>query len=205
MQEGLDVPAGTPFAAVVRRLEERAQLPPLAPRQPWSDEVRQQIEGLTPETMFGSATIANPHDAMAALSGLFLWNDCLDLSHRLSQGIETQTGSYWHGIMHRREPDYSNSKYWFRRVGEHPLFPQVRAAAIEILGNAGHGYRWATETTAMMEQKPAWDPFAFVDWCEACENGTLSPQSRAVLEEIQLAEIRLLLGHCIASALGSGH
>lgn len=204
MLDRLNVPADSPFEAVVRRLEGREQLPPLAPKGAWSEEVARQIEGLTPETMFGNAQVVSPHDAMAALSALYLWNDALDASHRLSQGIETQTGSYWHGIMHRREPDYSNSKYWFRRVGEHPLFPQVRAAALGILGRAGHGYRWATETTAMMEQKPAWDPFAFVDWCEACETGTLSPQSRAVLEEIQLAELRLLLGHSIGKALGEG-
>jgi len=202
MQENWKAPPGSPFAAVVQRLEERNQLPPLAPKQAWSAEVTQLIEGLKPETMFGTAAIASPHDAMAALAGLHLWNDALSSSHTLSQGIETQTGSYWHGIMHRREPDYSNSKYWFRRVGEHPLFPQVRAAALDVLGRAGHGYRWATETATMIEQKGAWDPFAFVDWCEACETGTLSPQSRAVLEEIQLAELRLLLGHCVANALG---
>jgi hypothetical protein len=204
MEEGLKVPAGTPFEAVARRLEGRKQLPPLAPKEAWSADVTRQIEGLKPETMFGSAPVVSPHDAMAALSALYLWNDCLDLSHRLSQGIETQTGSYWHGIMHRREPDFSNSKYWFRRVGAHPLFPQVRAAALDILGRAGHGYRWATETAALMEQKPAWDPFAFVDFCEACETGALSPQSRAVIEEIQLAEMRLLLEYCIAAALGDG-
>jgi hypothetical protein len=104
--------------------------------------------------------------------------------------------------MHRREPDYSNSKYWFRRVGPHALFPAVRAAAIEALSGAGHGFRWATETAALIEQNAEWDPFAFVDWCEAAETGALSPQTRAVLEEIQLAEIRLLLQHCINGALG---
>jgi hypothetical protein len=199
----MNVPQGTPFAAIVERLEKRSQLPPLAPKGAWSEELRGQIGELKPETMFGTATIADPHEAMAALSALYLWNDCLDDSHRLSQGIETQTGSYWHGIMHRREPDYSNSKYWFRRVGVHPLFPAVRAAALEVLGRAGHGFRWATETAAMIEQKPEWDPFAFVDWCEASETGALSPQSRAILEEIQLAEMRLLLQHCLDGAVGT--
>jgi hypothetical protein len=202
MSVSLKVPPGSPFEAVIKRLEAREQLPPLAPKGPWSEEIRAQLAALQPETMLGEAPVASPHDAMAALSGLYLWNDCLDVSHRLSQGIQTETGSYWHGIMHRREPDYSNSKHWFRRVGAHPVFPEVRAAALDTLKRAGHGFRWATETTALIEQKPEWDSFAFVDWCEAAEQGTLSPQTRSLLEEIQLAEMRLLLNFSLRRALG---
>lgn len=72
------------------------------------------------------------------LSGLWLYVDDLDRSHTLSQNIHTSTGSYWHAIMHRREGDFWNSKYWFRKVGEHPV--------IGLLG---------------------YDPFDFVDRCEA--------------------------------------
>ena len=44
--------------------------------------------------------------AACCLCGLWLLHDFLDESHSLSQEITTDTGSYWHGIMHRREPDY---------------------------------------------------------------------------------------------------
>ena len=69
----------------------------------------------------------------AVQSGLLLWNDALDASHIISQSIESRTGSYWHGIMHRREPDYSNAKYWFRRVGVHPTYPVLRERALALL------------------------------------------------------------------------
>lgn len=64
---------------------------------------------------------ANP----ALCAGLWLYVDDLERSHVISQGIGDTTGSYWHGIMHRREGDFSNSHYWFRRVGTHPAMKSM--------------------------------------------------------------------------------
>ncbi|MEZ6042664.1 MAG: hypothetical protein R3C20_19375 [Planctomycetaceae bacterium] len=60
---------------------------------------------------------------------LLLWN-FTDESHSVSQSMEGQgsprTADYWHGIMHRREPDAGNAAYWFRRVGRHPAFDRLK-------------------------------------------------------------------------------
>lgn len=61
----------------------------------------------------------------ALVAGLWLYVDQLDRSHRISQGIHNATGSFWHGIMHRREGDFSNSHYWFRKVGDHPAIKLI--------------------------------------------------------------------------------
>ncbi len=60
-----------------------------------------------------------------ALCGLWLLAGELDRSHSISQDIRSSDGSFWHGIMHRREGDFGNSKYWFRRVGSHPVLEQL--------------------------------------------------------------------------------
>jgi hypothetical protein len=60
-------------------------------------------------------------DGLRAL--IWLYVDELEKSHLLSQNMSTKTGSYLHGIMHRREGDFSNAKYWFRNAGEHPAAP----------------------------------------------------------------------------------
>ncbi|MGV3616159.1 MAG: hypothetical protein ACO1SV_12565 [Fimbriimonas sp.] len=56
----------------------------------------------------------------ALVAGLWYYADDLDRSHSVSQEILTPEGSYWHGMIHRREGDFSNAKYWFRNAGSLP-------------------------------------------------------------------------------------
>jgi hypothetical protein len=145
-------------AAVVRKcvskLLTRQEPAVLVPAGPWSPELQREIGSLAP---------GKDEAARAVQSGLFLWNDDLDGCHKIAQDLPDEFGAYLHGIMHRREPDYSNAKYWFRRVGEPPLFPQLRAAALELLRDQKglEAYR------KPLESRSSWDPFQIVDWCES--------------------------------------
>jgi hypothetical protein len=90
-------------------------------------------------TMVESALQQAPLRANPALqAGLWLYVDELDRSHTLSQDLKEPTGSYWHGIMHRREGDFSNSHYWFHKTGKHP-------AMLALPGYDGHGLVDAAE------------------------------------------------------------
>jgi hypothetical protein len=125
-----------------------------------------------------------------ALSGLWLYFSCFDESHRISQDLETAEGSFWHGIAHRREPDASNAAYWFRRVGWHPIFPALRDAAGRILADAqSPEFRTAS----------AWDPFAFIDFCESARRRPGSEQEKIAMD-IQLVEWQLLFDYCARPA-----
>lgn len=74
-----------------------------------------------------SGIVASPEIAVRPplCAGLWLYVDELDRSHTISQGIDDSTGSFWHGIMHRREGDFGNSHYWFHRVGKHPVIAKI--------------------------------------------------------------------------------
>jgi hypothetical protein len=52
----------------------------------------------------------------ACQAGLWLAFDFLHESHEVSQELKTPEGSFWHAIMHRREPDAWNSKYWVPKI-----------------------------------------------------------------------------------------
>ncbi len=124
-----------------------------------------------------------------AIAGLWLYHDFLDESHTISQEIATPTGSYWHGIMHRREPDASNAKYWFRRVGDHPVFAELAEEMAELgflgmeLGFLGMGG---------MRQ----GPFAFVDSCSEVQE-----VKRNGCAEWMVAEWELLFEWCYQRAV----
>ena len=100
--------------------------------------------------------------ALACMAGLWLYHDFFDESHKISQDLGTLEGSYWHGILHRREPDYWNAKYWFRRVPTHPIHAELARDAAALTKDAGT----PTGSDSLLRQK-SWDAAAFVDLCDA--------------------------------------
>jgi hypothetical protein len=111
----------------------------------------------------------------AAHAGLWMYFGFFDESHAIAQDLKTAEGSYWHGILHRMEPDAWNAGYWFGRVGQHPVFPVVNAAAKALGYPAGS----------------RWDPRAFIDACDRAGAGRDS-----LLEQVQLAEWQILFDYC---------
>ncbi len=66
-------------------------------------------------------------------AALFIYLDELDLSHEISQNIDTPLAHWWHAIMHRREGDYWNSGYWLDRACGHPFFENSPVNSRELV------------------------------------------------------------------------
>jgi len=183
---------GLAFAALLK--EER--LNALGPGQPNTDAL-DLLKSLSAGQAFAPQAVQDRTMAAACLAGLWLYHDYLDESHAISQGIATATGSYWHSILHRREPDAWNSKYWLDRTGRHPVFPALREAARLL----AEGEEERPETRFLLEQD-TWDPYRFVDLCEACRTGKSTGEG--LCRRIQREEWRLLFDYSYRHALGLG-
>jgi hypothetical protein len=182
------------YAPRIAEVVRDRRLNPLGPGRP-NDAVRAQLEELSVATAFAPHEVHDAEMATACLAGLWLVHDFLDEAHTLSQDIATPSGSYWHGLMHRREPDFSNAKYWFHRVGQHPVFALLQAAAAAMAADSPE------RTAAFLTTQASWDPFAFIDLCEAVQTGRA--KAEALCRQIQQREWELLFDYCYCHALGA--
>ncbi|WP_395092002.1 hypothetical protein [Armatimonas sp.] len=57
---------------------------------------------------------------------LHLLNDDLDAAHKLVQVHEDDsTANYIHQLVHRREGDWGNTRYWVGMTGAHPFYAEL--------------------------------------------------------------------------------
>jgi hypothetical protein len=135
-----------------------------APNGVPDESLKHRIEALCADL----STPAAPAPDRAALAlfkgGLWFAVDALDAAHSIFQEDRSPEGSYWHGMLHRREGDFPNAKYWLQRAG--------RISALKAV--------------------PEFDPVHFVSLCEKASRR--SPKEDPVeLLEMQRMEWELLL------------
>jgi len=166
------------YGPTLRDLLDPCPLMELGPGTP-REELRNRLAAFEPARDSGRA-VADPDAAKVCHAGLWLLHDFWDEAHAVAQDLDTSEGAYWHAILHRREPDSFNAKYWLRRVGEHCIHYELSCFAAD-LGVQGCGWdHWYGES--------------FVDRCDGYRGRGDALETD--LRRLQLAEWQLLFHYC---------
>lgn len=129
-------------------------------------------------------------------AGILLHHDFLDESHQVSQTLEgignPRTADYWHGIMHRREPDAGNASYWFRRVGSHPALQSLGQNLMPWLEELRVAAPLLQLAETVLSKRMVLDPYRLI---ELSQSALKNPGSDAELtvKHIQNLEVLNLL------------
>ena len=159
-------------------------------------EGRKAIEALSQEGLQGAKGSNQLHFIQGAL---YLCFDCFDEAHNVANGHEgTVTGNWIHAIAHRREPDASNSKYWYHRV----------SAPAKVLESIGKETSALLKKAALpelesllkkMEKSKHWEPEAFVDLCDGFRKKDPQIPAYRVLAAVQEIEWRGLAEYILTT------
>ena len=120
-------------------------------------------------------------------SAIWLLHNHLEESHEISQRIKTPEGSLWHGIMHRLEGDYWNSKYWYRQAGLHPVMSELN----ELVSNVN--------VAEPSQSFTHWDSNQFVDLCETVDSNP-GHLDRGYCQQLMQLEWLTLFRFCLQRA-----
>jgi hypothetical protein len=126
-------------------------------------------------------------------AGLLLCNDDLNAAHPLVQDLEDNTAAFWHAIIHRREGDFSNARYWWARTGDHPAFEPIYDLVLHRVPDF-----------ALLDELRAAGHWLPLEMNAACQNFTSDGRFESELRATQRLEMRGLLEWC-AARVRAGH
>lgn len=137
-------------------------------------------------------------DRAVLLAALHVFNDDLETAHTICQsfGRESVPANFWHGLIHRREPDFQNARGWFGRAERWEGLLEIRDSVQDLLQNVlmmpeyGAARDVAFELKRQLDAAGIWEPVPFVDMCETFHGReTQDPAEERLLREVQEAEM----------------
>ncbi len=129
----------------------------LTPGEPFSYELLLRIRDADDATLSGGQAIGHAANFALVRGGLFYAIDALHEAHALFQDAPGDLGAYWHAMLHRREGDFENARYWYRRAGVLPCFAGL--------------HREASQFSADLARQENWDPYLLTGACEQARFG----------------------------------
>ena len=173
--------------------------------------LKQHLDRVNPETLISGSAASSDNQTLLQ-AALHLYNDDLDASHSICQSFDRECApaSFWHGLIHRREPDFRNAKGWFGRSEKWEGLLQIRDGVQDVLERIllmpeyGTSRDTAFALKRHLDAEGVWDSAHFVDMVEANqEREEIDEMEGLFLREIQEAEMISALDWSHRCAIGA--
>lgn len=151
----------------------------LRPQNPRNRDLLRQVKAADDALLAGGKPIGDPAAFQLVRGGVLYGLDAIEECHPFFQDSTSDLASYWHGMAHRRECDFENARYWFRRAGALPPFAEMRSAA--------------SKYSADMARQDNWDPYLLTGQCEQEQFG--AEELTTELRHLQQVEFELLFDY----------
>jgi hypothetical protein len=120
-------------------------------------------------------------------SAFYICFDCFEEAHNIAQDHEGPIGNWLHAILHRREPDGGNAKYWYARVKlPDKVNQRIVEEALKLLKSVS--LPELEPLQRKISKSGAWEPEDFVDLCDKFrqkDSGSLAYWTLAKIQEIE--------------------
>jgi hypothetical protein len=143
----------------------------LIPSETLHREERDAVRKSDDEAIAGGPAMVGAPAFALVRGGLLYALDAIHEAHIFFQEDSGDLAAYWHGMMHRREGDFDNARYWFRRAGTQPFFAVAHSAA------AAH--------SPDMARQSSWDPYLFTGQCEQAKFGAENVAELLALQRVE--------------------
>lgn len=115
---------------------------------------------------------------------LYLWHDYLEVSHQIAQDERSIEFNYFHAMIHRREGDFFNSRFWFRQLDDRhivliDLAKEVRRFLTE---------RKELQLLKVLVKEDGWVPLEFLEEVMKASKMERTSSTVKLLTEIQAIE-----------------
>ena len=159
--------------------------------------LKTHLDATAPESLI-VGDVTSPENRALLLAGLHVFNDDCEQSHTICQGFDRECvpANFWHGVIHRREPDFRNARGWFGRAERWEGLLQIRDRVQDLLQRVlmmpeyGHARDTAFGLKRHLDAAGIWDAGFYIDMCaDFREREDPDPMEEILLEEIQEAEM----------------
>lgn len=172
--------------------------------------LKSYLDRLDIARLFQGVGLVSEVHAHMIRAALYVQNDDLKAAHAICQpmGRDLPEASYWHGVIHRREPDFDNAHSWFLRAESPGMAAALYKAVCDLLQQAiqlpdyGDARACALAFFRHLQNLGTWDALYYLDLCRQCANKG-DEALHLLLEDVQRVEFETAFEWTFQKAVGA--